>query len=184
MKIEKTLARLGTRFCQQTWPTLPGNQKCPRHWYMFFILKLQVPAHKHPTYGCICCNYWPQKEEKHCVWLTVGSNCINYPGNKTTPTADLTTAKLLIKSTIRTPGAKFLGINLTNFYLNTPMPNPKYMCLRLDIIPDEIIIHYNHCNIVNPDRWLYIKIWMGMYDLPQAGILANQLLEKCLAAKG
>jgi hypothetical protein len=54
---------------------------------------------------------------------------INYPGNKATPTTDLTTAKLLINSTISTPGAIFLGINLTNFYLNTPMPNPKYMRL-------------------------------------------------------
>jgi hypothetical protein len=39
--------------------------------------------------------------------------------------ADLTTAKLLINSTISTPGTKFLGINLANFYLNTPMLNPE-----------------------------------------------------------
>ncbi len=98
--------------------------------------------------------------------------------------ADLTTAKLLINSTISTPGAKFLGINLVNFYLKTPMPNPEYMCLCLDIIPDKNILHYNLCDIVTPHGWVYIKIWKGMYDLPQAGILANQLLEKCLATKG
>ncbi len=59
-------------------------------------------------------------------------------------------AKLLINSTISTPGAKFLSINLANFHLNTPMPIPKYMCLRLNIIPNEIIIHYNLCDIVTP----------------------------------
>ncbi len=56
------------------------------------------------------------------VSLTVGGDLINYPGNISTPTADLTTAKLLINWTISTPEAIFLGINLANFYLNTPLP--------------------------------------------------------------
>ncbi len=64
---------------------------------------------------------------------------------------DLTTAELLINSTISTPGAKFLGINLADFYLNTPMLNPKYIRLCLDIIPDNIIVHYNLSKIDTPD---------------------------------
>jgi hypothetical protein len=132
----------------------------------FFIPKSLVPAHKRPTYGRICCNYQQQKEEKHHVRLTVGGNWIDYPGNKSTPMTDLTTAKLLINSTISTPGAKFLGIDLANFYLNTPMPNPEYMRLRFDIIPKKIIDHYNLRDIVTPDGWVYIEIWKGMYGLP------------------
>jgi hypothetical protein len=97
---------------------------------------------------------------------------------------NLTTAKLLINSTISTPGAKFLGIDRANFYLNTPMLNTKYMRLHLNIIPDGIIVHYNLRDIVTPDGWVYIEIWKGMYGLPQAGILANQLLKKRLATKG
>jgi hypothetical protein len=140
---------------------------------MFFYPQSLIPAHKRPTYGCTCCNYQPQKEEKHRVRLTVGGNRIDYQGNKSTPMTNLTTAKLLINSTISTPGAKFLGINLANFYLNTPMLNPKYMHLHLDIIPDKIIVHYNLCDIVTPDGWVYIEIRKGMYGLPKAGILAN-----------
>ncbi len=102
---------------------LKGTNTC------FFICKEQVPLDKQPTYGSICCNFCPQKEEQHCTCLTIGGDCIDYPGNKATPTADLTTAKLLINSTISMPGTIFLGINLANFYLNTPMPNPKYMRL-------------------------------------------------------
>jgi hypothetical protein len=49
---------------------------------------------------------------EHLVRLTVGGNRIDYPDNKSTPTADPTTAKLLINSIISTPGAKFLGIDL------------------------------------------------------------------------
>jgi hypothetical protein len=116
--------------------------------------------------------------------LTEGGNRIDYPSNKSTPTANLTTAKLLINSKISTPGAIFLGINLANFYLNTSLPNYEYMRLRLDIIPEEIILAYNLCNIVDPDGWVYIKIRKEMYGLPQAGILANKLLEQWLSARG
>ncbi len=64
------------------------------------------------------------------------------------------------------------------------MPNLKYVRLCLNIIPNKIIVHYNLCNIVTPVGWVYTKIRKGMYGLPQAGILANQLLEKRLATKG
>jgi hypothetical protein len=64
------------------------------------------------------------------------------------------------------------------------MPNPEYMHLQLNIIPKEIVVAYNLHELATPGGWVYIKIRKGMYGLPQAGILANQLLEKRLAAKG
>ena len=67
-----------------------------------------------PTYGRIVCNFRPQKEEQHRTRLTVGGDRIDYPGNKSTPTADLTTVKLLLNSTISTPGAVFVGMDLLN----------------------------------------------------------------------
>ena len=78
----------------------------------------------------------------------------------------------------------FLGIDLANFYLNTPMPEPEYMRLRLAIIPEEIIIKYNLRDLVDKDGWVYVEIRKGIHGLPQAGILANQLLEKRLSTKG
>ena len=72
----------------------------------------------------------------------------------------------------------FLGIDLANFYLNTLMADPEYMRLRLDIIPKEIIIKYNLRDRVDVEGWVYVEIRKGMYSLPQAGIIADQLLEK------
>ncbi len=72
------------------------------------------------------------------------------------------TTKLLINSTISMPGVIFDGINLANFYLNTPLPNYNYMHLCLDIILEEIILANNPPAIVNPDGWVYIKIRKGM----------------------
>jgi hypothetical protein len=150
----------------------------------FFIMKDKMPLHKQATYGHICCNYHPQKDKPHRTLLTIGSDRITYTGNKSTPMADLVTAKLLINSTISMPNAKFYCINLANFYLMTPMSKYKYMRLRLEPIPDKIITKYNLRDIVNKQGWVYVEIQMGMYGLPQAGILANKILEKYLNAKG
>ncbi len=58
------------------------------------------------------------------------------------------------------------------------------MCLRLDILPQDIINKYGLTNIVDANGWAYTKIQRGMYGLPQVGILANELLEKCLTIRG
>ena len=37
---------------------------------------------------------------------------------------------------------------------------------------------------MEPDGFVYIEVRKGMYGLPQAGLLAQQLLEKCLKKHG
>ena len=74
--------------------------------------------------------------------ITLGGNLVNYPGNVGTPTANMLLFKILINSVISTPGAKFLTIDLANFYLNTPMKRYDYVKLHLCDIPDEIIQEY------------------------------------------
>jgi len=103
--------------------------------------------------------------------------------DKATPTSDLTTAKLLFNSVLSTPGATFHGANLKNFYLNTPMDHPEYMRLKFNLIPDEIVKKY-HLHDNEDDGWVYIYIDLGMYCLPQAGILTNKFLAKRLAKAG
>jgi hypothetical protein len=57
-----------------------------------------------------------------------------------------------------TPKAKFYGMDLSNFYLTTPMKEYEYMQLRLELIPNEIIHQYNFRDLVNEQGWVYIKI--------------------------
>ena len=86
---------------------------------MFFIKKSDVPVdrRKNIRYGRIVVTLRPQKSEEECRRLTVGGNLIDYPWEVTTPTADLTTAKLLFNSIISTPRAVF-GNGLQNFLSN------------------------------------------------------------------
>jgi hypothetical protein len=124
----------------------------------FFICKKQMPSHKRATYGCICCNYRPHKDEPHCTQLTIGGDRITYAGNKSTPTANLVTVKLLINSMISTPKAKLYGVDLSNFYLMTFMKEYKYMCPCLNLIPDEIVQGYNLHELVDDQGWVYVEI--------------------------
>jgi hypothetical protein len=95
----------------------------------------------------------------------------------------LTTAKNLINGIISTLGAKFLVIDIMTFYLNTPLERFKYMVINLSSLPQEAIDEYDLIELAQ-DGKVYIEIQKGMYGLPQAGILANQLLQHKLAKDG
>jgi hypothetical protein len=63
------------------------------------------------------------------------------------------------------------------------MPKPKYICIKILDIPNEFIDKYKLTGL-DRDGWIYFKIHQGCYGLPQAGILANNLLHSHLEAKG
>ena len=77
-----------------------------------------------------------------------------------------------------------MNMDIHNYYLNTPLPDPEYMKIHISLIPDEIIVAYNLWNIVDEQGFVHIQINKGMYGLPQAGILAYQLLVTRLATHG
>ena len=111
-------------------------------------------------------------------------DCINYPGKVATPTANLLVAKILLNSTISTPGAKFMTIDISNFYLNLPLPQPEYIRLNISNIPEENIKEYHLQEKATEAGHVYIKANKGMYGLPQAGLISNQHLEKILNKHG
>ena len=69
---------------------------------IFFIPKDKVSAGKTVTYGRIVAKILPQKAERHRTRFTVGENLTNFPGDVTTPTAYLITAKLIFNSVLST----------------------------------------------------------------------------------
>jgi hypothetical protein len=95
----------------------------------------------------------------------------------------LTTAKILINSVTSTLGAKFLFIDIKKFYLNTPLGRFEYMVINLSLLPQETIYKYDLIELAQ-DGKVYIEIQKGMYVLPQAGILANELLQRNLSKDG
>jgi hypothetical protein len=144
---------------------------------------LHIPTDRTVTYTRIVVDFRPQKSDPNRVRLTAGGNLIDYPGELTTRTADLTTTKLLWNSVISTQDAKYLCLDIKNFYLGTPLDRFEYMKMPIDIFPQAIIDQYNLRQHVK-NGFIYIEIRKAIYGLPQAGILANKLLRQRLRPHG
>jgi hypothetical protein len=151
-----------------------------------FIPYEKVPAdrRKDVTYAQICANYRPEKADPNRIRITLGGNLVNYRGDVGTRTADLLTVKLLLNSVISTPGAKFMSLDISNFYLMAPMDRQEYVRMNLDDFPDDIIKEYNLREIATKDGCVIAECKKCVYGLPQAGILANKYLEKRLNEYG
>eukprot|EP00804_Cyclotella_cryptica_P027940 CCRYP_003829-RA/>CCRYP_003829-RA protein AED:0.45 eAED:0.45 QI:0/0/0/1/0/0/2/0/234 len=93
------------------------------------------------------------------------------------------TVKILLNSVISTVNTRFMTIDIKDFYRNTPMECPEYMQLKLADIPAAIIDLY-HLRDITRDGYVFVRIQKGMYGLPQASIIAQQLLEQRLQANG
>jgi hypothetical protein len=74
-------------------------------------------------------------------------------------------------------------MEIKNYYLGTPLPGFEYMKLLLSHFPEDIIQKYN-LNAPAVDGWVYVENRKGMYGLKQAGLLANQFLQRCLVPFG
>jgi hypothetical protein len=75
-------------------------------------------------------------------------------------------------------------VDIKDFYLNTPMTCFEYMQIKISDIPEEIIDKYNLHEIAMEDGYVYCKIRKGVYGLPQASIIAHELLTERLAKHG
>ncbi len=123
----------------------------------------------------VVCEVRPEKDGPDCTPITIGGNCICYPGNVGTNTALLELVKLLLNSVLSWKGAHLSSIDLKNFLLDTPKPDPEYVRMKITDIPEKFIKEYNLAGR-DRDGWIYFEIRQGCYGLPQAGILANNLL--------
>jgi hypothetical protein len=74
-------------------------------------------------------------------------------------------------------------MDIKNYYLGTPLPCYEYARILLSWFLEEIVNKYN-LKALAIDGSVYIEIRKSMYGLKQAGLLANQLLQKHLAPFG
>jgi len=82
-------------------------------------------------YTRVIVNFHPQKANLHRIRITAGGNLINYPGELSTHTANLTTSKLMWNIVLSTEGAKYICLDITNYYLSAPLDQYEYMQMPL-----------------------------------------------------
>ena len=76
-------------------------------------------------------------------------------------------------------------MDISTFYLNTPLELERkvYVRMKMSDFHESVVKHYKLKDIVK-DGWVYVEVSKEMYGLPQAGILAQKLLEERLNAAG
>jgi hypothetical protein len=125
-------------------------------------------------YGKLVCDFKPNKKEKHRVRLTVGGDILDYSGDTATSTADITTFKILINSTLSTQEAKMMMMDIINYYLGTPLPTYEYMWISMSIFPLDIIEN-NDLTHLAVKGWVYLEICKEMYGCPAYGCTIQNL---------
>ena len=97
-----------------------------------------------------------------------------------TPTEDIVTIKLIFNRTVSTLGAKFLGLDLKYFYLNTPADIPESIYMKLYNFLEDVIKEYNLMGKVDAKGFVILRVGKEMYGLSYAGIIAQKLGEERL----
>jgi hypothetical protein len=151
-----------------------------------FIFQHKVLADriKDVTYGQFVCTVRPEQAEPNQKPFTVGGDKINYPGKVATLTTEMLVTKMLLNSVISTKGVRFLTMDISNFYLMTPLHLAEFIRIELSDIPDEVVDEYKLREKATKNGSIHIRAKRGMYGLPQAGLFANEILKKHLNKHG
>jgi len=165
--------------------TTPTSKQVAGTNTFFLIDYSDIPAHKRKEtcHTMVVCEVRSEKDDPDCTHFTIGGSRICYPGDVGTNTAPLELFKLLLNSVLSWKGARFSTIDLKNFYLDTPMPDPEYVRIKITEILAKFIEEYKLAG-TDCDGWVYFEIRRGCYGLPQAGILGNDLLLSRLLTEG
>ena len=151
-----------------------------------FIPRSEVPNGRDVTYANFILDYRPLKSEPNRVRLTVGGDKLSYDADAGSPAASLLETKIMLNSIISDAhrGAKFMGLDLKDFFLASPMARPEYMRINYKHFPQDIKEMYNIDALKASDNYVYVKIKRGMYGLKQAAILAYEFLVTNLSHYG
>jgi len=152
---------------------------------MEFIPKHEVPPNRDVTYANFVFDYRPLKDEPYRARMVVGGDKLTYHDNAGSPAASLLETKLLLNSIISDAdkGARFLSLDLKDFFLCSTMSVPEYMRIPIKHIPEDIIKLYNITPLIH-NGYAYVKIKRGMYGLKQAAWLAFEQLREHLEPHG
>ena len=146
------------------------------------IHQSEVPPSVDVTYATFVLDSKPLKTEQHQVRVVAGGNrlkCLFDTGSQATSMLE---TKLLINSTISDDkkGARFMGADIKDYFLASPLKKPEYMKVKYKYFPEDIRKRYHLPLLVTQDNYIYIPIKKGMYGLKQAALLAYDNLQQCL----
>eukprot|EP00804_Cyclotella_cryptica_P006571 CCRYP_021176-RA/>CCRYP_021176-RA protein AED:0.48 eAED:0.43 QI:0/0/0/0.85/0/0/7/0/757 len=157
------------RLCQDFRGTNPTRKPVNGTNTFHVIIFSDIPPDrlKEVCYSNVVCKVHPEKADPDRTRITIAGNRICYPGDRP----------------LQTRHQVLHLLDISNFYLQTPLDRPEYIKIKITDIPQTFINKYYLFHHVHND-WVYFEIRQGIYGLPQSGILAQQILAERLAKKG
>ncbi len=109
------------------------------------------------TYANPVANYRPHKEDPNRIRITAGGNLIQCDLELSVLTANINTAKLHWNSVVSTKKAKYMCLDINNFYLTAALEYFEYMRIPLSYFPAWTVEQNNLIKHAY-NGYLYIKM--------------------------
>ena len=131
------------------------------------------------TSASFVCDYRPLKSEPYRVRLVVGGDRLSYFDDAGAPAATMLETKILLNSVISgaKDGARFMSVDLKDFFLATPMAKAEYMKISIKNFPQDIIDFYKLQDINMPsdmtprhNRWAMLSERFSLRVLRHMGV--------------
>ena len=159
-----------------------------------FDTQCVIPIHKHdqPADRRQDTTYYSKQvrekyDETHTYQARVrgvaGGDRITYDGEVSAHVAAMPTVKLFLNAAV-SENASLMTLDISDFYLGTPLPRPEYMRIPSTNIPTSILDKYKLRNYLDSKGMLLLQINKTLWGLPQSGLLSKQRLCKHLASHG
>lgn len=119
------------------------------------------------------------------VRATFGGDRTSYVGNVSAWVASINVVKIMLNHAVSTEGSRPFCMDITDYYLGTPMKPEMYEYLSIPLrdIPSTIRKEFDLDAFAENDNVLF-EVTKGMYGLPVAGRLAQDRLKAVLARHG
>ncbi len=128
-------------------------------------------------------DYRYQKNDPNCICITAVGNLITYKGELSVRMVDINIAKLHWNSVVSMPNAKYMCLDIKNFYLTTALEYFEYMKMPLSLFSSWMADGYDQKTHAK-DVWVHLEMRHAVWGLLQVGILANKRLRCKLAPFG
>ena len=100
---------------------------------------------------------------------TYGGNITDYTGLKAAQTANLPSVKILLNSVVSDVDAKFMTIDIKDYFLNSKLEKPEYMRIPINYFPIESQRQFDTNKFINKtNNTVIVEVTGSLYGLPQA----------------
>lgn len=133
---------------QRIWPIVPRiwqetgrNQNSERNQHVPLIdSKAPNTSKEKSNILTICRRYTARERQSKQSPYYAGGDWLDYYGETSTETTSLETAKILINSVLSTTNARFMTIHISNFCIQTDLPEYQYMRFHRSIWYQSILL--------------------------------------------